>query len=162
MDRVIPALTPTTASVTAPATALVLGHVLGLGLGVALAAAIAPAGAQTPDNIDCGYPLNESERSHCADKALEEAGTRMREAFGRLAARVRELDDALPAHLKGAPGALDEAQAAWAAYADKDCKAYAFPFMGGTRGSELYRNCMIVLTMKRTDDLTATVEDYSN
>ncbi|MEO9529460.1 lysozyme inhibitor LprI family protein [Roseibium sp.] len=125
-------------------------------------AAVTFTGARAQENIDCGYPLDDSQRSYCADKALEDAGTKMREAYELLAERVSELDAALPAALKGAPAALKEAQAAWETYAGKDCKAYAFPFMGGPGGSDAYRNCLIVLTVKRTDDLTATVEDYSN
>lgn len=57
------------------------------------------------DNIDCGYPLTEAERSFCADKALEDADTRMKEAFDRLRARLVEIDAELPEHLKGAPPA---------------------------------------------------------
>jgi len=137
---------------SAPPTAL-----LAAGLAVVTAW---PAAAQ--ENIDCGYPLNNSERTYCADKALKDAEAAMAAAYVKLHARVVALDDALPEHLKGSPAALEEAQTAWTDYADKDCKAYAFPFMGGTRGQELYRNCKIVLTMKRTDDLTATLEDYGD
>jgi uncharacterized protein YecT (DUF1311 family) len=118
--------------------------------------------ATVKDNIDCGYPLTNAERNFCADKALKEADARMQEAFDRLRARLVEIDADLPDHLKGAPASLDEAQVAWKTYADKDCTAYSFPFKGGTRGNELYRNCLIVLTMKRTEDLDATVEDYAN
>ena len=114
------------------------------------------------ENIDCGYPLTNAERSFCAEKALKEADARMHEAFDRLRTRLVEIDAELPDHLKGAPASLDEAQTAWKSYADKDCTAYSFPFKGGTRGDELYRNCLIVLTMKRTEDLDATVEDYAN
>lgn len=120
----------------------------------------APAAAQ--DNIDCGYPLNQEERSYCADKALKDAEAAMAAAYVKLHARVVDLDSALPEDLKGGPDALEEAQTAWTDYAHKDCKAYAFPFMGGPNGADLYRNCKIVLTMKRTDDLTATLEDYGN
>ncbi|MHA7775675.1 lysozyme inhibitor LprI family protein [Roseibium sp. M-1] len=120
----------------------------------------APAFAQ--ENVDCGYPLNNSERTYCAEKALGEAEARMNEALDRLRAKLTEMDADLPEHLKGAPAALDEAQAAWKAYADKDCAAYSFPFKGGTQGNELYRSCLIVLTMKRTEDLDATVGDYAN
>ncbi|GAB2186487.1 lysozyme inhibitor LprI family protein [Roseibium sp. LAB1] len=114
------------------------------------------------DNIDCGYPLTNAERTFCADKALQDADARMKEAFDRLRAVLVEIDAELPDHLKGAPASLDDAQTAWKTYADKDCTAYSFPFKGGTRGNELYRNCLIVLTMKRTEDLDATVEDYAN
>jgi len=119
-----------------------------------------PVSAQ--ETVDCGYPLNQEERSYCADKALEQAEAGMAAAYVKLHARVVELDGALPDHLKGSPDALEKAQTAWTEYADKDCKAYAFPFLGGPNGDELYRNCKIVLTMKRTDDLTATLEDYGN
>jgi len=120
--------------------------------------------AQVPaqENIDCGYPLNNNERTYCAEKALKEADAKMEEAYGKLHASVVEMDKALPDHLKGAPAALEDAQAAWKDYREKDCHAYGFPFMGGTRGHDLFRSCMIVLTMQRTDDLTATLEDYGN
>lgn len=118
--------------------------------------------AKAQENIDCGYPLNNSERTYCAEKALSEAEARMQEALDRLKAKLSEMDADLPEHLKGAPAALDDAQAAWKTYAEKDCEAYSFPFKGGTRGNELYRSCLIVLTMKRTEDLNATAEDYSN
>jgi uncharacterized protein YecT (DUF1311 family) len=142
---------------------LTCGHTLAgtlIGAACLSAAPVLPAVAQ--DNIDCGYPLNNSERTFCAEKALKEAEARMAAAYVKLHAKVVELDDALPEHLKGSPDALEKAQTVWTDYADKDCTAYAFPFMGGTRGQELYRNCKIVLTMKRTDDLTATLEDYGN
>ncbi|MEQ8376095.1 MAG: lysozyme inhibitor LprI family protein [Roseibium aggregatum] len=139
-------------SVTLPALALFL----------ATAGTAVAEEEKVNDNIDCGYPLTEAERSFCADKALEDADTRMNEAFDRLRARLVEIDAELPEELKGAPASLDDAQAAWNTYADKDCTAYSFPFRGGTRGNELYRNCLIVLTMKRTEDLDATVEDYAN
>jgi len=131
---------------------------------VGTVAAASPAAGQdtVQDTVDCGYPLNQKERSYCADKALTDAEARMAAAFVKLHARVVELDSALPEDLKGSPGALQDAQTAWAHYADKDCKAYAFPFLGGPNGEDLYRNCKIVLTMKRTDDLIATLEDYGD
>ncbi|TYC52643.1 DUF1311 domain-containing protein [Rhodobacterales bacterium] len=113
-------------------------------------------------NIDCGYPLNNNERTFCAEKALKEAEASMTTAYERLHAKLVQMDADLPEHLKGAPAALEDAQAAWETYREKDCTSYAFPFKGGTRGNELYRSCMIVVTMKRTDDLTATLEDYGN
>ena len=118
--------------------------------------------ANAQENIDCGYPLNNSERTYCAEKALKEANAKMDAAFERLLSKIIEMDDALPEHLKGSPAALEEAQTAWKTYREKDCRAYGFPFMGGTRGNELYRNCMIILTMHRTEDLEATLEDYDN
>ena len=122
----------------------------------------AMSGAFAQENIDCGYPLNNSERTYCAEKALKEANERMEAAYQKLREKVVEMDNELPEHLKGSPAALDEAQGAWTDFREKDCKAYGFPFMGGTRGNELYRGCMIVLTMQRADDLEATLEDYSN
>ncbi len=148
------------------------------GLSVFLMAAVSAPDAQTQENtpkskpentrqdaqsdIDCGYPLNNSERTYCAEKALKAAQADMIAAYDRLHAKLTEIDADLPEHLKGSPAALEEAQKAWTVYSDKDCTAYSFPFRGGTRGQELYRNCLIVLTMKRTEDLDATVEDYSN
>ncbi|KZM51171.1 lysozyme inhibitor LprI family protein [Labrenzia sp. OB1] len=127
-----------------------------------LASVLMAVAAEAQENVDCGYPLTNSERTYCAEKALSETEADMRKAYDRLHARLVEMDAELPEHLKGSPGALEEAQAAWKAYSDKDCAAYSFPFRGGTQGSELYRNCIIVLTLKRTEDLNATVEDYGN
>lgn len=131
-----------------------------------LATAICLLGASSTghaqDNIDCGYPLNNSERTYCAEKALDEAEAKMKAAYGKLQALMIEIDSSLPEHLKGSPAALEDAQAAWETYREKDCTAYGFPFKGGTRGQELYRSCKIVITMQRTDDLTATLEDYGN
>lgn len=119
-------------------------------------------GAYAQENIDCGYPLNNSERTYCAEKALSEANTNLETVYRDLLARVVQMDEGLPEHLKGAPAALEEAQAAWVSFRELDCNAYGFPFKGGTRGNELYRNCMIIMTMQRIDDLTATLEDYGN
>lgn len=125
-------------------------------------AVLVPSQATAQENIDCGYPLTNSERTYCAEKALMEAEQNMEAAYGKLHDKLVEMNDALPEHLKGSPEALEEAQAAWMTYREKDCKAYSFPFMGGTRGNDLYRNCMIVMTMQRTDDLSATFEDYTH
>jgi uncharacterized protein YecT (DUF1311 family) len=123
---------------------------------------LAGASAHGEAAVDCGYPLTDAERSFCADQALTTAKAEMTAAYDLLTARVIELDAALPEELRGAPAALSAAQDAWADYAEKDCRAYAFPFMGGPPGPELFRNCMIVLTRKRTEDLDATLQDYSN
>lgn len=119
-------------------------------------------GASAQENIDCGYPLNNNERTYCAEKALSEANANLETVYRDLLARVIQMDDAVPEHLKGAAAALEEAQAAWVSFREIDCNAYSFPFKGGTRGNELYRNCMIIMTMQRIDDLTATLEDYGN
>jgi len=124
-------------------------------------ALVVSAGAVLADEtIDCGYPLNESERAYCAEKALAQAETDLTAAYERALEKMTEVDASLPAHLKGSPDALKAAQSAWTDFREKDCAAYSFPFKGGTRGNELYRNCMIVMTMQRTDDLNAMVEDY--
>ncbi|GAB4512352.1 MAG: hypothetical protein Tsb0019_08870 [Roseibium sp.] len=123
-----------------------------------LVLAFVPAGAAAQQNIDCGYPLTEEERTYCAETALQDARTRMQESYERLRARVVEVDARLPGHLK----ALEDSQAAWETYADKDCTAYSHPYRDGPHGDEVYRNCLIVLTMKRTEDLESTLQDYSN
>ncbi|MEO0980340.1 MAG: lysozyme inhibitor LprI family protein [Pseudomonadota bacterium] len=117
-------------------------------------------GTFAQENIDCGYPLNNNERTYCAEKALSEANTNLESVYKDLLARVIQMDDAVPQHLKGAAAALEEAQAAWVSFREIDCNAYSFPFKGGTRGNELYRNCMIIMTMQRIEDLQATLDDY--
>ena len=118
------------------------------------------AAALADDKIDCGYPLNNSERTYCAEKALDQANQDLTAAYERALEKMSEVDASLPDHLKGSPDALKAAQEAWTDFREKDCTAYSFPFKGGTRGNELYRNCMIVMTMQRIDDLNAMVEDY--
>lgn len=122
----------------------------------------APAQEQVPETIDCGYPLTNAERTFCSAKALIEAETAMNAAYEKLLTKLEEMDAALPDHLRGSPEALKESQDAWLVFREKDCRAYGFPFQGGTRGNELYQGCMIILTMRRTEDFNATVEDYGN
>lgn len=112
--------------------------------------------------VDCGYPLNETERAFCAEEALKKAEVDLGKAYLRAIAKLTELDKALTDDQQGSPAALEEAQNAWRDYRDKDCAAYSYPFRAETRGDQLYRGCMIVMTMQRTDDLDAMVEDYGN
>lgn len=130
-------------------------------LAAILYAAISP-GAHAQENIDCGYPLNNNERTYCAEKALSEANANLEAVYKDLLARVIQMDDDVPEHLKGAAAALEKAQAAWVSFREIDCNAYSFPFKGGTRGSELFRNCMIIMTMQRIEDLQATLDDYGD
>jgi uncharacterized protein YecT (DUF1311 family) len=132
------------------------------GISLVLACLFVVPIASAQENVDCGYPLNNSERTYCAEKALKDAETDMDAAYDRLQTVLAEMEKALPDHLKGSPAALADAQDAWRIYRDKDCKAYGFPFQGGTRGNELYQGCMIILTMQRTEDFNATVDDYGN
>ncbi|MEP4770114.1 MAG: lysozyme inhibitor LprI family protein [Roseibium sp.] len=118
--------------------------------------------AQAEQPVDCGYPLNETERAFCAEEALKKAEVDLGKAYLRAIAKLTELDKALADDQQGSPAALEEAQNAWRDYRDKDCAAYSYPFRAETRGDELYRGCMIVMTMQRTDDLDAMVEDYGN
>jgi uncharacterized protein YecT (DUF1311 family) len=112
------------------------------------------------DSIDCGYPLNDAERSFCAEQALERVEEEMTAALDRALAKMAEVDSSLPDHQKGSPAALETAQEAWLDFREKDCAAYSFPFKDESRGNKLYRSCMIVMTMQRTDDLNAMVDDY--
>jgi uncharacterized protein YecT (DUF1311 family) len=131
-----------------------------LGTPLVLASLFLVPFASAQENVDCGYPLNNSERTYCAEKALKEAETAMNAAYDALQTKLTEMDEALPDHLKGSSEALSDAQEAWKVFREKDCKAYGFPFQGGTRGHELYQGCMIILTMQRTEDFNATVDDY--
>lgn len=112
--------------------------------------------------LDCGYPLNDEERSFCADKALKDAEDSLKGAYDQLHAKLVEMDRARSGAQKGGPAALEDAQAAWTTFRNKDCKAYSLPFRGSARGNDLFTSCMIVLTMQRTDDLSATLNDYDN
>ncbi|GGB39948.1 hypothetical protein GCM10011316_09990 [Roseibium aquae] len=120
-----------------------------------------PCSVAAQSAIDCGYPLNNAERTFCAEQALLEAETEMAAAFGKALARMEELDEPLPEHLKGGPDALRAAQEAWTDYRDKDCLAYSYPFRAGTRGNMSRLTCMIFLTRQRGEDLLAMIEDYS-
>ena len=126
---------------------------------VAFALSVPVAEAEQP--IDCGYPLNQSERTYCANEALKTAEENMGKSYDQALAKMGELDETLPDHLKGSPAALKDAQQAWLEFREKDCTAYSFPFRGGTRGEELYRGCMIVMTMQRTDELNSMLDDYN-
>ena len=58
---------------------------------LAAIALLAISAAQAQENIDCGYPLNNNERTYCAEKALKEANSKMETAYEKLHAKVVEM-----------------------------------------------------------------------
>jgi len=126
----------------------------------ALLLALAQASASAEPNVNCGYPLNNSERTYCAEQALLQAETEMNAAYKEALTKMEDLDAPLPAHLKGSTKALEEAQQAWTTYRDKDCLAYSYPFRAGTRGTISLLTCKIFLTRQRAEDLSGMIEDF--
>lgn len=133
----------------------------GVGLWTA-AVFLAGSTALANETIDCGYPLTEEERAYCAIQAFEDAEQKLNTTFEAAVGKTREMDAELPEDRKGGPAALEAAQDAWVLFREKDCTAYSFPFRGTARGEQLYRGCMIVMTMQRIEDLDAMIADYSN
>jgi len=129
-------------------------------LAALVGAVLLPQAVTAEPNINCGYPLNNAERTYCGEQALLEAETEMAAAYEKALAKMRELDAPLPDELKGSPQALEEAQQAWTTYRDKDCFAYSYPFRAGTRGTISLLSCKIFLTRQRAEDLSGMIEDY--
>ncbi|GAA0784938.1 DUF1311 domain-containing protein [Roseibium denhamense] len=110
--------------------------------------------------IDCGYPLNNNERTYCAEEALEQAEEDLGSAYQQALVVMAQTDETLPDHLKGSENALKDAQDAWLVFRDKDCTAYAKPFRAGTQGQMTFLGCMIISTQQRAEQLLAMAEDY--
>ncbi|MEP3667809.1 MAG: lysozyme inhibitor LprI family protein, partial [Roseibium sp.] len=55
-------------------------------------------GLSAQDNIDCGYPLNQMERTYCAQKAWKQYDAELNATYQAAMATMRSLDASLPDH----------------------------------------------------------------
>jgi uncharacterized protein YecT (DUF1311 family) len=119
-------------------------------------------GAAAQQNIDCGYPLTQSEMTYCAEQGWHEADADLNTVYKDAMAKMRELDSYLDASLRGAADALKEAQRAWIPYRDKACAAYGFQGRGGSIEPMLIYGCRATMTRARIEELKDLVSGLGN
>ena len=121
-----------------------------LGLGIASLCATGPALAE----IDCANAGTTVELNFCADKDYQAADKALNAAYADAVAynRTREMDK--PSDKTKLEAAMRNAQRAWVAYRDSDCKdLVALEWSGGTGATSAILGCMTEKTIQRTKEL---------
>ncbi|MFK7944487.1 MAG: lysozyme inhibitor LprI family protein [Paracoccaceae bacterium] len=103
--------------------------------------------------LDCANAQTQFDMNQCADLDWQRADKALNAEYKRARARMRQLDQDLPANLEGAEIALRDAQRAWIKYRDAACVAEGFLFRGGTMEPLIVSTCMASLTEARTRGL---------
>ncbi len=125
--------------------------------GCACASAAIPAAAQ---NIDCNKASSTVEINFCADKDYQAADKALNAAYAMALKYVRSRDLEKPYDAKSFEAALKNAQRAWVAYRDADCKdLVAQEWSGGSGTTSAILGCMTEKTMQRTKDLKERFTD---
>lgn len=127
---------------------------------LALAAAAAPA----PHARGCD-DSNTAGMVECASRDAAAADAALNATWRRVLAAIRKDDadpDAASYRGRGDPTtgqALLDAQRAWLAFREKQCRAETLNFVGGTMRPAVDASCRATVTRARTRQLQAMVED---
>lgn len=123
-----------------------------------LAIATAPAFAQAwePRNQpDCGASSN-VEVTRCMHRAYDSADRELNRVFQAVLAEIRRSQDVPPAERPRWEQTLREAQRAWIAYRDADCRGLIrYEWWGGSGASAAESGCLYDRTVERTNELKA-------
>lgn len=111
---------------------------------------------------DCTKVQTQMEITQCTYQEWQAADAELNIAYQSAMANMRQMDNDLPEHLKGAAEALQEAQRAWIPYRDKACQSYGFQARGGTMEPMLVNICFTELTQQRTKELKELTEGLGN
>jgi uncharacterized protein YecT (DUF1311 family) len=135
-----------------PLTLLLLGLGLALPLGL-------PAGAARADIEDCGG--SNVEMTACIWRHFEAADSELNQVWRRALAEIDGFAGDMPgAALREWRVGLIEAQRAWVAFKDADCRvAVAHEWYGGTGASAAIGACLYAHTRNRIDDLKSRYLD---
>ncbi len=110
------------------------------------------ARAQVPNPIDCNDAGNTAEMNECADRAYQKADKALNAAYKQTLEYIRAHGgDEKPYDAASWEKALKDAQRAWIAYRDAECKELvAIEWTGGSGTSAAVTGCMTELTEQRT------------
>jgi len=111
-----------------------------------------PARADPP--IDCDNARNTIENNYCAEQALDAADQKLNEVYEKVLAHISESGSDEPYDSKSWEKTMREAQRAWIAFRDADCKgAVPMEWSGGTATSAAVLGCMTQKTETRAHEL---------
>ncbi len=123
---------------------------------IAAAALLLLARAAEP----CDDPQGQQQVDACAEHDRAAADARLAEQWEETAAEMRRLDSALPAGGDGQAGyyeTLVEAQHAWLAYRDAECRSESFLARGAPAQASVEALCKAYLTELRTEQLVVLI-----
>jgi len=128
-----------------------------LNLGFASLCTTSPALA----DIDCANAASTVEMNVCADKDYQAADKALNTAYATAMAYIRTRDMEKPYDAASFETAMRNAQRAWVAYRDADCKdLVAQEWSGGTGATSAILGCMTEKTIQRTKDLKERYADH--
>ncbi|MGB3797075.1 MAG: lysozyme inhibitor LprI family protein [Alteraurantiacibacter sp.] len=111
--------------------------------------------------VDCAEPMTQRAMNYCAGVEFEEADEALNIQWNDTAARMRRLDAAITVD-DDRPGYFDQlltAQRAWLSFRDNHCASVGYYARGGSLEPLLIATCKTELTLTRTDQLRALVEN---
>lgn len=119
-----------------------------------LLSALASHPAAAEDPIDCTGPSTTVAMNFCSDAAFKAADTKLNDVYKKVLANIAASDLDKPYDRASWEAALREAQRAWVAFRDADCKgAVPMEWSGGTGTSAAVAGCMTEKTDARAQDL---------
>ncbi len=125
----------------------------------ALAALLAPAPAAAPaQEVDCAAAYTTVEINWCGEQAWLAADEALNAAYREAVALAKTID---AEGGEGTEESLRTAQRAWVAFRDAACEAEARPFSPGSIMGAITYGCLQRLTLARTDDLVAYVDNWA-
>lgn len=111
--------------------------------------------AAADDAIDCANANSTVEMNFCSDKAFDEADAKLNAVYQNVLAQIAKSDLEKPYDRASWEAAMREAQRAWVAFRDADCKgAVPMEWSGGTGTSAAVSGCMTEKTETRAKELS--------
>lgn len=121
----------------------------------------APALADDP--IDCANAMSTAELNFCSDKDFQAADTELNVVYKKVLAQIAQSGPEKPYDSASWETALREAQRAWVAFRDADCKGLVpMEWSGGSGTSAAVLGCMTQKTKTRIEDLESRYEAASD
>lgn len=113
--------------------------------------------------IDCSDAQTQMKMNICAYRDFEDADKRLNEQWVITSGKMKQADDERGWPEDGRPSyydALLEAQRAWLAFRDANCRVEGYKLRGGSAEPMEISGCMANMTRARTTELRELIETY--